>query len=55
LASKGVTFGADGNISNYMSIMTAAQNKVDSLTNQYNTLANQYNASTDINAKESLK
>lgn len=55
LASKGVTFGADGNISNYMSIMTAAQNKVDSLTNQYNTLANQYNASTDISTKENLK
>lgn len=55
LASKGVTFGADGNISNYMSVMTAAQNKVDSLTNQYNTLANQYNASTDISTKESLK
>ena len=55
LASKGVTFGADGNISNYMFVMTAAQNKVDSLTNQYNTLANQYNASTDINAKENLK
>lgn len=55
LASKGVTFGADGNISNYMSVMTAAQNKVDSLTNQYNTLANQYNASTDIDTKENLK
>lgn len=55
LAAKGVTFNSNGNISNYMPAMTAAQNKVDSLTNQYNTLANAYNASRDTDEKQNLK
>ena len=55
LASKGITFDSNGRISNYLSLMTSAQNKVDSLTNNYNTLANQYNASRDITEKENLK
>ena len=55
LNKLGVTIGSNGQITNYMSSMTEAQNALDMATNQYNALAEAFNSSTDLNYKDSLK
>ena len=54
LRNLGVTFDEYGNINNYLAILQAKQQSINSLIGQQNGLIEQYNASTDKSFKEQL-